>query len=223
MPGDLTPPRFEEADGGRLARALGIDLAWSPRNPTAVALAEITNNAVRVTHVECVRTDAEIIAWAQMAEAPLTIAIDAPLAVPNATGMRDCERQLQTLFGRHHAGPYPANRQLLGRVNGGRPRGEALSEMLQTDRGAMPGLLPGRDAGTALIEVFPAPAMVRLFGLDRCYPYKKKRASLGRMPWRSWQLPRRTRGLDRASAPAERAACPRCRAGRRLQGHRGQG
>ena len=164
----------------RDAWALGVDLAWSPKNSTGVALARISDQSVRVVRTSCVTTDDEIVAFAQSAPAPLTIAIDAPTVVPNVTGMRDCDRQLQKLFARHHAGPYPANRQLLGKVNSGMPRGETLSARFASERGAVEGLPTVRHRGVAVMEVFPAPALVRLFALERSLVYKKKRK-------RSWE------------------------------------
>ena len=138
-------------------------------------------NGIRITHTSCVRNDDEIIALAHSLPAPLTIAIDAPTVVPNETGMRDCERQLQAVFGRNHAGPYPGNRTLLGKANGGIPRGVALSARMQSELGAVEGLPAARHVGVAVMEVFPAPAIVRLFQLDRALIYKKKRG-------RTWDL-----------------------------------
>lgn len=157
------------------AWAVGVDLAWSSRNPTGVALAALTADSVRVVTTECVRTDDEIISIVPTDGLPVTVAIDAPTVVPNAEGMRDCERRLQTMFGRHHAGPYPSNRRLLGAVNGGTPRGEVISQRLQRERGAIEGLPPAEHRGLSVFEVFPAPAMVLLFNLGHILPYKKKR------------------------------------------------
>jgi predicted RNase H-like nuclease len=153
--------------------ALGIDLAWSAKNPTGMALARVAPEGVIIEESGCVRTDDEIVRWADKAKGPLTIAIDAPTVVPNETGMRPCERQLQELFGRHHAGPYPGNRQLLGKSNGGVPRGEVISRRFQ-QLGAKEWLpTPGHD-GVSMFEVFPAPALVRLFELEKALVYKKK-------------------------------------------------
>src|SRR6266508_4032165 len=106
---------------------------------------------------------------------PLTVAIDAPTIVPNTSGMRPSERELQRRFGAVGAGPYPANRTLLGRVNGGRPRGEELAESLRDRLGALEvGVPPARHDGTYVVEVFPAPAIVALFGLSSSLRYKKK-------------------------------------------------
>ena len=54
------------------------------------------------------------------------------------------------------------------------PRGEAISRRFQ-ERGATEGLPSARHNGIAVFEVFPAPALVRLFGLETALTYKKKR------------------------------------------------
>lgn len=112
--------------------------------------------------------------------ASLTIAIDAPTIVPNDIGQRPCERTLQQMFGKQNAGPYPANRRRLSTCNGGVPRGCELSELFQKDLGAIEGLLDVRHSGVSVLEVFPAPATVRLFNLPKAIAYKKKKG-------RSWE------------------------------------
>jgi predicted RNase H-like nuclease len=120
------------------AWAHGIDLAWSPKNKTGVALARVTEQEVRVVESGRVETDTQIIAWAEKAGGkPLTIAIDVQTIVPNETGMRPCEKLLQGMFSKQHAGPYPSNRVLLGKQNGGVPRGEVISQRFQTELGAL--------------------------------------------------------------------------------------
>ena len=160
--------------------ALGIDLAWSEKNPTGLALARVTEDAVQVVATASAKTDDDILAFAARGDRPLTIAIDAPTVVPNETGMRPCERQLQAMFGRYHAGPYPANRRLLGGKDGRAPRGERLSARFARECGAAEGLPIARHNSVSVFEVFPAPALVRLFRLERGLIYKKKSG-------RSWE------------------------------------
>jgi predicted RNase H-like nuclease len=112
----------------------------------------------------------------------MIVAIDAPTIVPHAYRMRDCERALQSdaEFRNAHAAPYPGTRSLLGKYNGGQPRGEELSRRLRAGLGFREvGCPPPRHSGRFVIEVFPAAAMVRLFGLVKPLAYKKKRG-------RSW-------------------------------------
>ena len=120
-----------------------------------MALVQVTDEGVRIVKRGCVKTDEEIVAWADDVPLPLTITIDAPTVVPNETGMRPCEALLQRMFSRQNAGPYPANRRLLWK-NGGVPRGEAICRAFQA-RGATECLPPARHNGTAVFEVFPAP------------------------------------------------------------------
>src|SRR5579875_1032783 len=89
-------------------RYLGLDLAWGERGRTGVAALD---EAGRLIASASVRTDDEIAAFAAgHAPGPCTAAIDAPLIVPNAAGRRPCEAMTARLYGRYHAGPYPANR-----------------------------------------------------------------------------------------------------------------
>lgn len=163
-----------------LATAVGIDLAWSPRNLSGVAVAEVFEDQISVRELSLDRELTGIQAMFGSRTPPVTIAIDAPTIVPNASGMRPAERELMRRFGARGAGPYPANRTLLGRPNGGRPRGEELVASLQAKFGAIEvGIPPVRHHGVFVMEVFPAPALVTLFQLASSLRYKKK-------PTRTW-------------------------------------
>ena len=97
-------------------RFIGVDLAWSPRNPSGGVV--LSGSGRVLTSTSALGSDAEILAFvtqALPAGAPGIVAIDAPLAVPNETGARPCDRQVASLFGRYHAAPYPANRKNLNR------------------------------------------------------------------------------------------------------------
>lgn len=146
---------------------LGIDLAWGPRARTGLAALDATGRLVASCSV---RTDDEIVAFA-VAHCPgeTVAAIDAPLVVPNLTGMRPCEREVTREFGRFHAGAYPANRS---NPHFAPPRAETLAHRLgwATD----PGVRPGGGRSVA-VEVYPHPAMVVLFGLTTVLPYKNRR------------------------------------------------
>ncbi len=121
------------------AVAVGIDLAWSPKNTTGVAAADVESDSVCVTSCGLIHTTDEIVGF--VAEAwgggPMTVAIDCPTIVPNETGIRPCEMILQQRFSKSHAGPYPANRRRLGQYNSGTPRGEEVSRALQVRLGAV--------------------------------------------------------------------------------------
>jgi predicted RNase H-like nuclease len=98
------------------------------------------------------------------------IAVDAPTLIPNATGMRDCDRLAHKYFGKYDAGCYPANRDRpfattlieFGRALEARGFGHASHIAPQ---------IPGRYQ----IELFPHPATIHLFRLPKILKYKKGR------------------------------------------------
>lgn len=99
----------------------------------------------------------------------VSAAIDAPLIVKNVTGQRPCEREISRNFQRFHAGAHTSNlsRPHFSPV----PRGFALAKRWKWSVDPADRLGPGSSA----IEVYPHPAMVSLFGLERVIPYKYKR------------------------------------------------
>lgn len=169
------PPRTPERS------LIGIDLAWSPRNPTGVAALAPSGRGLAVMASRIVHRDDEILAFVAAHLAPTSVVmIDAPLVVPNDTGMRACDRLTHVEFGRAQAGAYPANRIHMGRLNGGTPRGEEIARRLATLGFPWPpGDLPkaGAHRGHWVFECYPHPAQVVLFGLGATLKYKKKRQS----------------------------------------------
>jgi predicted RNase H-like nuclease len=159
---------------------VGIDLAWSDHNPSGVAALRWTDGmATLVTPLPAnpLYTDAEIIAYVQAiaGRGNMVIAIDAPLVVPNQTGRRPAEACLQPAFGRFHAGAHPANRERLTIYNHGTIRGEVLIERLSTLAVRHDPAIQPRTPTRQAFEVYPHPAMIVLFGLDRVLKYKAKR------------------------------------------------
>nr|WP_188037028.1 DUF429 domain-containing protein [Actinotalea sp. JY-7885] len=145
---------------------LGVDLAWGERNRTGLAALDESG---RLVASSTVRTDDEIKEFVdQHGRGDVVAAIDAPLVVPNETGRRECEALLQAEFGRYDAGAHSSNRS---RPWLNPPRGEVLANRLGWD--VDPTVSPGPGRSVA-IEVYPHPAMVTLFDLDRVLPYKNK-------------------------------------------------
>lgn len=160
---------------------IGVDLAWSRRNPSGLALIELAQGRARLRAASSgPRSDDEVLrlvgAWA--ADRPCLVAVDAPLVVPNAAGARPADRLATALFGRFGAGAYPANRaQLLALPPG--PEGpdvrpETIARRLERELGIRTTAAPPRPGGRQAIEVYPHPAAVVLFGLDRALPYKAR-------------------------------------------------
>ena len=148
-------------------RFIGVDLAWGGRNPSGLA---VLDPGGRVVDEGWVTTDDELGGFLAAHDAGgAVVALDAPLVVTNPAGTRRaCEAELQRRYGRVGAGPHPTNLGLLG----GRVR---AMELVQ--RSARPYLTvprdPGRGSGWWAVEVFPAPALVELGGLERAVRYKK--------------------------------------------------
>lgn len=157
---------------------LGLDLAWSRRNPSGLAALDAGGRLIEA-HAD-LREDAEILSWVRGGlGATSVLGIDMPTIVENATGSRRCERELARDFRRYDAGPHPANRGMAHFADGGRAR--ALLDELAADGVREDLLLPPRRPGRFAFEVFPHPAHVRLFGLPAIFRYKKKPSR----PWES--------------------------------------
>lgn len=154
---------------------IGLDLAWSARNPSGLAVCAGTPAGARLVQPPSRLVTNEAIVQAIRAaigDAPAIVAIDAPLIVPNETGRRDAEAELAAVFRRYDAGPHPANRRLLRRYGG--VRGEALLTELAADGFVyVPAIEAGMD-GRFIIEVFPHPAAVVLFRLPHILRYKAR-------------------------------------------------
>ena len=100
---------------------------------------------------------------------PAVVAIDCPLAVPNRSGLRDCDVLMNRFSRRFEAGVYPENRHTLGRYDG--LRGERLAASLAAQGFSLD---PRSPAERTVIEVYPHAAMVTLFGLTRTLKYKTR-------------------------------------------------
>jgi predicted RNase H-like nuclease len=176
---------------------VGVDLAWSPRNTSAVAVArgeELVAWAPALGSVE------EIAGYilAVAGSSPAFVAIDAPLTVTNAGGSRECDLRVAKLFRRYEAGVYPVNRSLLERYGG--VRGERLAKLLESAGFENnPGLRAPQE-GRAFAEVFPHSAMVAIFGLSKTLKYKARQGRSLQLRCREF---RRYQELLRSLAEAE--------------------
>jgi predicted RNase H-like nuclease len=160
---------------------LGVDLAWSSHNPTG--LAALRWNGHVATLVEplpaaLAYTDNDITAYIETvaSDGSVVVAIDAPLTVPNQTGHRFGEAELNAIFARFHAGAHPANRERLASYNNGLVRGEVLVAQLATLGIRHDPLITPRKFARQVFEAYPHPAMVTLFRLERVLKYKAKPA-----------------------------------------------
>lgn len=141
---------------------VGVDLAWGERGRTGLA---VLDGSGALVDTASVRTDDEIDAWIARWD-PAAIGVDAPLLVPNETGMRSGEAEVTSAFGRYGAGCHATNR---GRPWFDPPRGESLVRRhgWPTD--------PRRAGGVVCLEVYPHAALVGLFALPYRLAYKRGR------------------------------------------------
>ncbi len=176
---------------------VGIDLAWSYQNPSAVV---VLKGERAIVWNERIGSDEEIIAFLKetLGDKPAIVAIDAPLIVPNERGLRPCDREVATLFRRYDAAPHPANRRRFGGI----VRGEELVRKLAVEGFVNSPFVEPLKETRQLIEVYPHPAAITLFGLERTLKYKARRRRS--LDFRKVEISRYVallRGLERASPP----------------------
>lgn len=152
---------------------IGIDLAWSEKNPSAIAILDDTPQLLELKM--CI-TNQEILDFIHpyLDHPSVSIGIDAPLIIPNESGQRDTEKAFLKDFSRYKLGAHAINRNLMLRY--GNP---IRSETLYTALAAMDfSMNPNQDRFCC--EVYPHATILTLFNHNKVLPYKKK-------PNRSWE------------------------------------
>ncbi len=153
---------------------LGIDLGWKSQ-PSGLCYLELIDGNLQLQDLDRKDSIADILAWVDncvKASESALIAVDAPTLIPNATGSRLPDKLTHKHFGKYHAGCYPANLGLAfaqRTVNFGlelESRGYLHAPTIQAQK-----------AGRYQIEVYPHPAIVNLFDLQRILKYKKGKIS----------------------------------------------
>jgi predicted RNase H-like nuclease len=149
-------------------RFLGVDLAWGERAATGLASVEADG---KVT-ASATRVDLDsIVAWCKaQTKGDVLVAVDAPIIVPNSAGRRVCEQIVSLCYGGRNASAHSSNTSM--KPFALQPRGAQLAAGLGLE---MDPLLTPNEPVSRLIEVYPHPAIVTLFGLDTILPYKAKR------------------------------------------------
>lgn len=140
---------------------VGIDLAWGQSRRSGIA---VTDEAGQLIASDSVLRDDDIADWLQgVAAAPRVIAVDAPLVVPNDSGSRLGERLIGRAFGKYGASAYPSNRS---NPLFNPPRALTLAQRFGWS-------VEPAAADPVCLEVYPHPALISLFGLQRRLLYKK--------------------------------------------------
>jgi predicted RNase H-like nuclease len=174
---------------------IGIDLAWGARKPDGVAVIRVRRDQAGLERIMSTDGDAALVACVAASlnlsgradRAPALLAFDGPIICPNRTGSRPVDRLTHVRYGRYHAGCHPANRTICPRP----ARVAARFGRLGFDPDfVLPGPRCHRESDgrpvRRMIEVYPHPAAVRLFGLPRILKYKRgsaraRRRALGRL------------------------------------------
>ena len=160
-------------------RFIGIDFGWEGK-PSGLAALDWNGSSLRLARLD--RLEDEIVEWVEReAGADAVVGIDAPIVIRNPTGMRDADKLAHSMYGKYHAGAYPASqaRRFWKRTTG-------LSDALLKLGFQHGDALTARSRGRFQIEVHPHAAVVQLFGLDRIVKYKRgvlaaRAAELGRL------------------------------------------
>ena len=179
--------------------AVGIDLAWSPRNGTGLAIAEKKRSAWVVREaISDLGTNREILEVLQkhVGGRPAIVAIDAPLVVPFEKRGREGDRLITKLFGPYEAGVYPATRFYLGRY-GGKRIWDLVADLERTGFRHDCHIVPEKPS-RQFFETYPHAATVALFGLRKTLKYKARQGRTYATRWRAFrELQHRLEGLSR--------------------------
>ncbi len=154
---------------------IGIDLAWSTKNGSGIAVIEGDKTKSKLISADLTFSDADIIKYVRekAKNENSFIAIDAPLIVPNESGRRKAEEIVGNLFRKYNAGAHPSNRKRLSQWSG-KIRGEEISKLLEKEGFKQDPYIKKFENSRKFFEVYPHPSMVVLFDLEKVIPYKAK-------------------------------------------------
>ena len=149
---------------------VGIDLGWVS-GASGLCCLQLQDNHLQILEIATKLEHKAIFDWLTRwisPDEPALVAVDAPTIIPNQTGMRLPDKLTHKYFGKYHAGCYPAN------LN--RPfayRTVDFGNKLKAKGFIHASTITPQKLGRYQIEVFPHPAIVHLFGLDKIIKYKK--------------------------------------------------
>lgn len=149
---------------------VGIDFGWVS-GASGLCCLQWQEQQLQILDITTKLEIAEVFKWLDRwisSEESALIAVDAPTIIPNQTGTRLPDQLTHKYFGKYHAGCYPAN---LNRPFASRTID--FGQQLEA-RGFVhaPSIEP-QQLGRYQIEVFPHPAIVHLFNLEKILKYKK--------------------------------------------------
>ena len=155
----------------QMMKFIGVDLGWTSGASGVCCL--VGKDKLKILKIDTVLKLDSILDrldnWVSPA-APALIAVDAPTIINNQTGMRLADKLTHKHFGRYHAGCYPANLNLAFS-----DRTVGFGNSLTARNFQHAPKIKAKQLGRYQIEVFPHPATINLFGLNKILKYKKGR------------------------------------------------
>jgi predicted RNase H-like nuclease len=153
---------------------IGVDFGWVS-GESGLCCLQWQDNQLQILDVTTKLKLTEVFNWLDgwiSSEESALIAVDAPTIIFNQTGARLPDKLTHKYFRKYHAGCYPANLNLPFAA-----RTVGFGNQLQ-EKGFIhaPTITP-QQLGRYQIEVFPHPAIVHLFGLEKILKYKKGKLS----------------------------------------------
>lgn len=162
---------FYLQESGYGMKFIGIDLAWTYKNETGLCVLDACG---RVEYLDSkVYSNKEIVDLIKQHHTDsLTIAVDAPLIVPNEGGSRGAEGEMmRARINGHRISAFNSNRNYFTKVFG-EIRGETLLHMIQSE---IPNIQIGVDrVKSNIIETFPTGIVNGLFPEIAPIKYKIK-------------------------------------------------
>ncbi|MDF5728239.1 MAG: DUF429 domain-containing protein [Rhizonema sp. PD38] len=157
---------------------IGIDLGWKSQ-PSGLCYLKLVDGQLQLLDLNRIEEIADLLTWLDnciQPDEPGIIAVDAPTLIPNATGSRLPDKLTHKYFGKYHAGCYPANLNLPFA-----PRTVNFGLALESRGFSHAPTIEPQKPGRYQIEVFPHPATINLFNLERILKYKKGRLNERRL------------------------------------------
>jgi predicted RNase H-like nuclease len=179
---------------------IGIDLAWrGEKNPSGAAVLRGDRRRAQLVEVDASLVSCSmVLAYVEEhATASTFVAIDAPLVIGNQEGQRHCETLIGNRYGARHASCHTSNLSLYPQAASVHLASQLISQ----------GFRHAPDLGhpenqRVMLEVYPHPALLELFGLPSIIKYKKGNVARRRSGQR--ELQQRLGELALLAPPLER-------------------